>query len=694
VSETLFFRLLAEDDKGAALADAVAAVRAGAEDGAIHAVDPASFRQVPTSPFAYWVSERLRRVFTELPRFESNDRTVKQGLATADDFRFVRAWWEVAPERILDAANGPHHDIPSLQRWCRERTFQGKRWAPFAKGGEYSPYYADVYLVVNWERDGEEIRSFVGPGGRLASRPQNVEYYFRPGLTWPRRTQRGLSFRPFPAGCVFADKGPVAFAETPHLRAYLLLTNSTAFKQLVSLHMAFGSYEVGVIQRTALPEMEPTIVRDFDELSSIVDDIRWLDMASETSRVFLGPGSGELVSRPIQAASQRLGTRLAMLEQRRRDMHQRIDDLCFQLYGFTNEERLIALTAMQAPTDRSVVDESEADEDAEESGEGPNALSPDPQSLARDLLSYAVGCLFGRWDARIGRDPSLAPKLADPFAPLPVCSPGMLFGPDGLPAKAGGIVSEQWLRARPDAITLPPEGTVPRPTIPGEEYPIPIAWDGILVDDPDHPDDIVRRVHGVLELLWGERAEAIEREACGLLGVKELRDYFRNPRGFWDDHVRRYSKKPRKAPIYWLLQSRNRSYALWLYCHRLSRDTLPRALVQHVEPKLRLERGRLDQLRAQRAQAGTTGAAARQVERAIERQEALLSELEDFREKLERVIKLGLTPDLDDGIVLTIAPLWELVPWKVAKDYWQELTAGKYPWSSIGKQLRAKGLVR
>jgi hypothetical protein len=103
--------------------------------------------------------------------------------------------------------------------------------------------------------------------------------------------------------------------------------------------------------------------------------------------------------------------------------------------------------------------------------------------------------------------------------------------------------------------------------------------------------------------------------------------------------------------------------------------------------------GRLEQLRAQRAQAGST-VAARGIEREMEKQEALLSELSDFRDKLERVVKLDFTPDLDDGMVLTVAPLWELVPWKVAKDYWQELVAGKYPWSSVGQQLRDRGLVK
>ena len=90
------------------------------------------------------------------------------------------------------------------------------------------------------------------------------------------------------------------------------------------------------------------------------------------------------------------------------------------------------------------------------------------------------------------------------------------------------------------------------------DYPLRIDWDGILADDTDHPDDIVRRVRDVFELIWKDRAEAIEQEACEILGVEELRDYFRKPSkgGFWDDHVSRYSKSRRKAPIYWLLQSK------------------------------------------------------------------------------------------------------------------------------------------
>ncbi|MBE9015171.1 hypothetical protein IQ272_03210 [Chroococcidiopsidales cyanobacterium LEGE 13417] len=213
-------------------------------------------------------------------------------------------------------------------------------------------------------------------------------------------------------------------------------------------------------------------------------------------------------------------------------------------------------------------------------------------------------------------------------------------------------------------------------------YPIQIDWNGILVDDPDHPDDIIRRVRDVLEVIWGDKSEAIEKEAYEILKVKELRDYFRKPGngGFWSDHIKRYSKSRRKAPIYWLLQSAKKNYAIWIYYHRLDKDILFKALVNYVEPKLRLEESNLQQLRSQKTAAGTAGMV-KQLEKQIDRQESLISELQDFQDKLRRVANLNLEPDLNDGVVLNIAPLWELVPWNEAKKYWLELTANKYEWS-------------
>jgi len=115
--------------------------------------------------------------------------------------------------------------------------------------------------------------------------------------------------------------------------------------------------------------------------------------------------------------------------------------------------------------------------------------------------------------------------------------------------------------------------------------------------------------------------------------------------------VSRYSKSRRKAPIYWLLQSSKKNYALWLYYHRLDKDILFKALLNYVEPKIRLEQSRLEPLRAQRVEAGTSGRGAKKLEKDIDRQEDLISELRDFEDKLRRVANLHLDPDLNDGVV-------------------------------------------
>jgi hypothetical protein len=228
-----------------------------------------------------------------------------------------------------------------------------------------------------------------------------------------------------------------------------------------------------------------------------------------------------------------------------------------------------------------------------------------------------------------------------------------------------------------------------------EGYPLRIDWDGILVDDPDHSDDIIRRVRDALELIWKDRTDAIEKEACEILGVPDLRDYFRKPGpgGFWDDHIKRYSKSRRKAPIYWLLQSSKKNYALWIYYHRLDKDILFKVLLNYVEPKVRLVSSQLTAVRGQLQQTTDDGRLTTDKRRAkeAERLEGFLSELQDFEDKLRRAANLHLEPELNDGVVLNIAPLWELVPWKEARSYWDDLMDGKYEWSSIGKQLRVKG---
>lgn len=294
-----------------------------------------------------------------------------------------------------------------------------------------------------------------------------------------------------------------------------------------------------------------------------------------------------------------------------------------------------------------------------------------------NLLSYCLGVAFGRWDARIGKDPSLGTQLGGAFDQLPVCSLGALTEDAALVGKDGP------LPYRPERLPAVLEH-VPA------DYPIFVQWSGILVDDDGHPDDLVARVRGVLAYLFGpEHAPAIEAEAIALLQeggvkVKGLRDYYATR--FFGTHIKRYSKSRRKAPIYWQLASRRKGYSLWLYYHRLHPGTLYQTLQEYVEPKIELEQTRLRELEAQQ-RAATDSRAARNLAGQVDKKAALVDELIQFGNDLKEAADRGFAPDLNDGVILNIAPLHKLVPWPDAAAAWKELQAGKYPWSTIGQRL-------
>jgi hypothetical protein len=213
-----------------------------------------------------------------------------------------------------------------------------------------------------------------------------------------------------------------------------------------------------------------------------------------------------------------------------------------------------------------------------------------------------------------------------------------------------------------------------------------VQWSGIVVDDPEHPtDDAVRRVQEVLAYLWDERAAAIEQEACEILGIKRLRDYFRRPAAFFATHLSRYSKSRRQAPIYWPLSTVSGSYTLWLYYPRLTSDTLFTAVNRYLEPRLAGVQRRLNELE-EKVQ-GASGREATRLREEIEEAHAYLSELTDLRDELLRVAALPYRPNLNDGVIINAAPLhrlFRLPRWaKDTRTTWEKLERGDYDWAHL-----------
>ncbi len=589
---TTFLRLLTDKDKASNLLDSCTALRAGETDARVFDVEPESFRAVPGAPFAYWVSEAVRQVFKRLPAFECDDRTARQGLATAEDFRFVRTWWEQP----------------------------GDGWHGFAKGGTFSPFYADVYLMTNWDKDGAEVkagicRRYPYLNGNAEFVAKNPQFYLRPGITWPRRTN-GLSFRAMPRGCIFADKGPAAFVDEDEPDALLALctvVNSLAFGLLVSVQLArvelAQSFEVGLIQQTPLPDLSTEQKARLATLARRAWSLkRTLDTIEETSHAYVLPAA--LRARLADYDPVAIEAELSRIQIE-------IDSIAFDLYGFNEADR----AAVQGA--QGVANEGDAEDSADDEGDDEDSASPIDHTAG--LLSWAVGVAFGRFDWRLATGERAAPAEPEPFDPLPAKSPGML-----------------------------PDGAAPFH-----------MHEGILVDDPGHPHDLARLIEEVLA-----RVEAPVPD--------DVRRWLQ--KDFFAFHLQRYSKSRRKAPIYWPLSTTSGSYTLWVYYPSLTSQTLYTAINDFVEPKLKQVGADVTALRNKGA--ARTRDDEKQFE-ALQAFELELIELRDTLLKLAPTYKPNHDDGVQISAA-PLWPLFRHKPWqKVLKDTWAKLEKGDYDWAHL-----------
>lgn len=623
----------------------------------VHLLSRTAIESVPTHPLSYWAPFCLRKAFRRYPAFEPSLGIVRKGLSPGDSDRFVKLCWE----------------IPDSNRGL------GKKWAPYANGGEFSPYFRGTKEVVNWDAEGHEIKGYCFRDGRPRYVVRSAELYGTAGLTFGKRGEV-LNVQILPAGQVISNEGYLILPKDNELFAYLGFFNSNPTR--FSVNMVCGLHkEVGAIKVVPVPDKF---------ISS--SQIRISKLAREACD-FMRMLSEEETNPEFSLRSLAESRMFASIKQFISDFFDKRERMNCKIDQITNE--IDCIVGNDFGIDKS--SRTAADEEMEAYAIFQRKKLRDSighvngRSWLTELTSCLLGISLGRWDVRLVLDSSLLPKMPDPFAPLPVCPPGMLVGPDGLPAEPDRIVSEEWLRARPDAGTLPPAGAVKKPVITDDEYPLRISWDGVLVDDPGfngappHREDIVRRVREALDLIWKDKAPDIEQEACEILGVSDLREYFRRPGGFFQDHLKRYSKSRRKAPIYWPLSTASGSYTVWLYYHRLTDQTLYLVANKYVEPKIaEVERGLA---RLEEELASASGRDAARLRDRLNEGRTFLGELRDFREELLRVAALPYKPNLNDGVIINAAPLHKLFrlrSWaKDTEECWKKLQKGDYDWAHL-----------
>jgi hypothetical protein len=222
------------------------------------------------------------------------------------------------------------------------------------------------------------------------------------------------------------------------------------------------------------------------------------------------------------------------------------------------------------------------------------------------------------------------------------------------------------------------------------DYPLMIAWNGVLVTDPGHPFDLLGKVGQVLTVIFPGRDQAFAQEAVSFLGDSTLDDFMLGSGTFFADHLKRYSKSRRQAPIYWQITAGNGSYSAWLYYHRLTQDTLYRLLGDFVE--LRIQEAEREQFELE-SEGGLLGDAASRLQEA----QNLLQDLRLFKSELELVAPLW-NPNLNDGVIINHAILWRITPYtpwqKKCKECWDKLVKGDYDWAHLAFHLWPERVIR
>jgi len=589
------------------------------------------FDAIPGSPWVYWVSEEIRDLFEELLKLEDVARPTV-GLQTGDNFRFVRYWWEVGETRIIYGSQGPPEALAT-----------GGRWFPYMKGGGYCKWLGNQDFVVNWHQDGHEIKNFfTASGNRLASRPQNTDYYFREGVTYSYLTSATFSARYSPGGFIFDVAGSSLFPSDIPL--VLSVLNSEFAAYTLKLINPTVNFQVGDLARLPIPGSSG------DRLKELVRGV----IAASRVASACDEGAFDFIH---SSASDRSQSNLTILERQ-------INEEVYRLYNISDEDR----TAIEDELAGGALTDDDEDEifPAEDEDEDAAEAPITREELCVRWLSYAVGVALGRFQPGVNGALGRAVFRREDFAVGSLPEPDneefdRLVGPPGrfayIDTEGGRHVFSAEVEAALQALALP---------------------DGIAVLDEGHPRDLPALVWQALVLMLGEddAREVVNEGAGGDLRKFLERDFFTK----W--HLKWY----RKRPVYWPLQSAKRSYGFVLFHERIDRSTLYVLQRDYLDTKLNGLGLRIQDLEARKA--GLSGSALKQVEREIDRTAQVLTEVQEFADTMARIVSEGYEPELnwiDDGVILRMAPLWELIPiWKSEpKKYWERLQNGDYDWSHI-----------
>ncbi|MFH0992510.1 MAG: BREX-1 system adenine-specific DNA-methyltransferase PglX [bacterium] len=549
--------------------------------GWFYRTSSSKFVKIPGSPIAYWVSEKFLECF-------SNNEPIggiielKAGMSTGDNTVFQRIWHEVA-----------QNSIGLSSKSLEETETNGLKWYPCHSGGEYRKWFGNHSIVVNWWKNGQEIRNYSFEDGRPRSAVRNESYYFREGITWSKISSGKFAARCRPVGFLFDDTGRCGFSEDNVCLRYTLglfcsvLANE--FLRVLCPTLSFTSGELAKIPYGVFSSQNT--LKAIDRLIGL-SQVDW--NSYETSWEFahlsiLDPAQHQYT---LNAAYTKLRANCKEMTLEMQRLEKENNRFYIDAYGLQDELSpdvpLPEITLTCNPYYRYGGDKTEQELE--------DLLLADTM---KEFFSYAVGCMLGRYS---------------------LDKPGIILANQG-------ETLQDYLKQ------------IPKPTfMPDEDNIIPI------LEDEYFTDDIVGRFKEFLKVTFGtehydENLKFIE-DAIG----KDIRKYF--VKDFYNDHVKRYKKRP----IYWMFSSPKRTFNVLIYMHRYRPDIVSKILNDYLRAfigKLEANRQSFSKIKISE---NASPRERTQADKKIADIELMLKELKAYEKTLYEVAAKKIEIDLDDGV--------------------------------------------
>ena len=554
------------------------------DDDGVYVNKQDNFWKVSGNPYAYNMTPNMQRTF-EVGKIIDSIASPRQGMATGNNDKFLRLWYEVCREDMVA-------DCSSVEAFHET----GKLYAPYNKGGAYRKWYGNQDYVIKFNKQNYDILATVG--NHLPSR----QYYFNHSLTWSKVTMGGFSMRYMPDGFVFDVSGCSLFASDTLLYPLLGFLNS----KIAAVYFGFFSptvnYEVGNIKAMPFIRQNEEVLTEIVQENIKMAKCDW--DAYETSWNYKRHPLIRSVSTVADAFAQweaECDQRFVQLKANEEEMNR----IFIDIYGLQDE-----LTPEVEDKDVTV-------------------RKADLQRDIKSLISYAVGCMFGR------------------YSPLK----------DGLLYAGGDWDYTAIQQALMDAIGK------------NEFSSDDMVWDANFIDkdniipicdDEYFDDDIVGRFVKFIEAVYGKDTleENLKFIADALGGKSQprevIRNYFLND--FYADHCKIYQKRP----IYWLFDSgKKNGFKALIYMHRYQPDTIARIRTDYVHEQQSRYRTAIADMENRIANASTSERV--KLNRALSRLKDQDTELRTYEEKIHHLADQMISIDLDDGVKVNYAKFQDVL---------------------------------